>query len=73
MEESRCGEGLPIDAPPARFIQWKAVLHTGNPAPVLERVAVNYLPRNVAPEVEDVTVTGGRARSVIYPNQQHDI
>jgi two component regulator with propeller domain len=50
---------LPIDAPPARFIQWKAVLHSGNPTPVLERVAINYLPRNVAPEVDDVTVTVG--------------
>ena len=50
---------LPIDAPPARFIQWKAMLHSGNPTPVLERVAINYLPRNVAPEVDDVTVTVG--------------
>ena len=50
---------LPVDAPPARFIQWKAVLHSGNPAPMVERVAINYLPRNVAPEVDDVAVTVG--------------
>ncbi len=49
----------PVDAPPARFIQWKAVLHSGNAAPEVERVAINYLPRNVAPEVDDVTVTVG--------------
>jgi hypothetical protein len=50
---------LPVDAPPARFIQWKAVLHPGNPAPVLDSVGVNYLPKNVAPEVEDVVVSVG--------------
>jgi hypothetical protein len=50
---------LPVDAPAARFIQWKAVLHSGNPAPVVERVAINYLPKNVAPEVDEVTVMVG--------------
>jgi hypothetical protein len=47
---------LPVDAPSARFIQWKAVLHPGKPAAAIESVTVNYLPKNVAPEVEDVTV-----------------
>lgn len=50
---------LPVDVPAARFIQWKAVLHSGNPAPLVERVAINYLPKNVAPEVDDVTVMVG--------------
>ena len=49
----------PVDAPPARFIQWKAVLHSGNPAPVIDHVILNYLPKNVAPEVDDVTVLVG--------------
>ncbi len=50
---------LPVDAPSARFIQWKAVLHSGNPAPVLDNVTLNYLPKNVAPEVDEVTVAVG--------------
>ena len=50
---------LPIDAPPARFIQWKAVLHSGNPAPAINYVTLNYLPKNVAPEVDEVTVAVG--------------
>ncbi len=50
---------LPADVPAARFIQWKAVLHPGNPAPVLNSVAVNYLPKNLAPEVDDVAVQVG--------------
>jgi hypothetical protein len=49
----------PVDAPPARFLQWKAVLHPGAPAPEIDSVAVNYLPNNVAPEVDEVTVLVG--------------
>ena len=48
-----------IDAPPARFIQWKAVLRPAKPSPLLDSVLVNYLPKNVAPEVENVIVTVG--------------
>ena len=48
---------LPV--PAARFMQWKAVLHAGNPPPQLESVLINYLPKNVAPEIDDVTVTPG--------------
>lgn len=50
---------LPIDAPPARFIQWKAVLRPGKASPAIDSVTINYLPKNVAPEVENVTVMAG--------------
>ena len=42
--------------PAARFLQWRAVLRSGTAAPQLESVLVNYLPRNVAPEIDDVTI-----------------
>jgi hypothetical protein len=45
--------------PPARYAQWKAVLHAGTPAPILDSVALNYLSKNVAPEIDDVTVQVG--------------
>ena len=48
-----------LNVPPARFVQWKAVLHTGNPAPGVDRVLLNYLPNNVAPDFDDVTVQVG--------------
>ena len=48
-----------VTAPPARFVQWKVVLHPGNAAPRVESVTLNYLPKNVAPEFDDVTVTPG--------------
>ena len=50
---------LPVDAPLARFIQWKAVLRPGKPAAAIESVTLNYLPKNVAPEVDEVTVVVG--------------
>ena len=52
-------DDLPVDAPPARFIQWKAVLRPGKVAPVIDSVTINYLPKNVAPEVDNVTVLVG--------------
>jgi hypothetical protein len=48
---------LPV--PAARFMQWKAVLRAGNPAPQLDSVVINYLPKNVAPDIDEVTVTPG--------------
>ena len=48
-----------ISAPPARFIQWKTILHPGDTAPRVESVTLNYLPKNVAPEFDDVNVVPG--------------
>jgi hypothetical protein len=45
--------------PAARYAQWKAVLHAGTAAPGVDSVALNYLPKNAAPEVDDVTVQVG--------------
>ncbi len=45
--------------PAARYAQWKAVLHAGTAAPGVDSVALNYLPKNAAPEIEDVTVQAG--------------
>ena len=45
--------------PAARYVQWKAVLHSGSERPNLDSVTLNYLPKNIAPEVEDVTVQAG--------------
>ncbi len=45
--------------PPARFVQWRAVLHAGPTAPRLESVLLNYLPKNVAPDFDDVSVQVG--------------
>jgi hypothetical protein len=48
-----------LNVPPARFIQWRAVLHAGTVAPRVDSVLLNYLPKNVAPDFDDVTVQVG--------------
>jgi len=48
-----------VSVPPARFIQWKAVLRSGDPGPRVDSVILNYLPKNVAPAFDDVTVQAG--------------
>jgi sugar lactone lactonase YvrE len=48
-----------LKIPPARFVQWKTVLHAGNPAPRVDSVLLNYLPKNVAPEIDEITVQPG--------------
>jgi len=45
--------------PSARYAQWKAVLHAGTSPPSVDSVALNYLPKNAAPEIDDVTVSVG--------------
>ena len=46
----------PIEAPAARFLQWKAVIHDGRPGDGIEWVNVAYSPRNVAPVIDGIAV-----------------
>jgi len=45
-----------VTSPAGRFLQWKAVLHSGG---VLGDVGVNYLPVNSAPVIDDLVVVPG--------------
>jgi hypothetical protein len=45
--------------PAARFVQWKAVLHSGSSAPRVDGVTLNYLSKNVAPDIDDIGVQVG--------------
>ncbi len=55
-------EGARLTSPPARFLQWRSTLSmdgtdkSGRP-PQLDSVEVAYLPRNVAPRVQEIEVT----------------
>jgi hypothetical protein len=53
------GKSAEMQVPPARYAQWKVVLHAGNPAPSVDTVTLNYLPKNVAPDIDDVSVQLG--------------
>src|SRR5882672_4005919 len=57
--------GADLKVPAARFVQWKAVLHASNPAPRVDSVQIYYLPKNVAPQLDDVTVQPGTRYQVI--------
>ena len=48
-----------LKIPPARFVQWKATLRAGDPPPRVDDVLLNYLPKNVAPEIDEITVQPG--------------
>lgn len=48
--------GSELKVPTARFVQWKAALHAGNPEPRLDSVLLYYLPKNVAPEIDDISI-----------------
>ncbi|HYA63076.1 MAG TPA: hypothetical protein VED66_07715 [Candidatus Sulfotelmatobacter sp.] len=46
----------PVEAPPARFLQWKAVIHDGRPGDGIDWVNVAYLPKNVAPVIDGIAI-----------------
>ncbi len=52
-------QGEPISSPNARYLQWRAVLKSSQPAgpgPILTSVTAAYLPRNLRPVVSSITV-----------------
>ena len=52
-------QGAALEVPASRFIQWKAVLHPNGSAPRIDNVGLNYLSKNVAPDLDDVSVQVG--------------
>jgi sugar lactone lactonase YvrE len=57
---------LPV--PPARFVQWKAVLRD---EVSIASIGLNYLPVNVAPSVDELVVQpGARVNSTVLAQQQ---
>jgi len=48
--------GQKVEVPAARFAQWKAVLRSGSPSPVLSWMSLSYLPKNVAPQIDGIAV-----------------
>ena len=48
--------GAEVEIPPARFAQWKAVIHGGQPGDGVDWASLAYLPRNVAPVIDGVAI-----------------
>jgi sugar lactone lactonase YvrE len=59
--------GTQIEAPAARFLQWKAVIHDGRPGDGIDWVSAAYLPKNVAPVIDGIAVQepGTRAQTTV--------
>jgi outer membrane protein assembly factor BamB len=57
---SKSGAG--VEAPAARFAQWKAVIHDGRPGDGIEWVSLAYLPRNVAPVIDGIALQEANVR-----------
>jgi hypothetical protein len=57
--------GVAVEVPPARFFQWKAVIHDGRTGDGIDWVSEAYLPRNVAPVIDGIAMqdTGVRAQA----------
>ncbi len=53
------GGNSEMKVPAARFVQWKSVLRAGPSGPRVDNVLIYYLPKNVAPEIDDVSVQPG--------------
>lgn len=61
------GQRLPI--PAARFVQWKIAMRPSNSGSQVESVALNYLPKNTEPVIDDISVQVG-ARITSLPAQK---
>lgn len=48
--------GAESQAPSARFVQWKTVIHDGRPGDGIDWVSLAYLPANVAPVIDGIAV-----------------
>ena len=64
--------GSAVEAPPARFFQWKAVIHDGRPGDGISWVSLAYQPHNVAPVIDAIILQepGVRAQSTVISSSQ---
>ena len=60
--------GTQVDAPAARFVQWKAVIHDGRLGDGIEWVSVAYEPKNVAPVIDGIALQDPGVRAQGQPN-----
>ena len=55
----------PVEAPAARFLQWKAVIHDGRPGDGIDWVSVAYQPKNVAPVIDGIAMQDPGVRAQV--------
>ena len=56
--------GETLKNPPARYLQWKAVLHTSaTSSPTLDEVTISYLNQNLPPQIHSLNVSASSERT----------
>src|SRR5712664_2636642 len=69
--------GSSTECPPARFVQWKAVIHDGRPGDGISWVRLAYLPRNMAPVIDAIAMQDPGVRTqaniIIQTGQQPSV
>ena len=59
--------GAETAVPPARFAQWKAVIHDGRLGDGIEWVSLAYQPKNVAPVIDGIMIQDPGVRALGQP------
>jgi len=59
--------GSAVEAPAARFVQWKAVIHNGKPGDGIQWVSLAYEPHNVAPVIDGIALQDPGVRAMGIP------
>jgi outer membrane protein assembly factor BamB len=69
--------GAEMGIPPARFAQWKAVIHGGQPGDGVDWASLAYLPRNVAPVLDGIAIqepgVRANATNIMAANQPNTV
>jgi outer membrane protein assembly factor BamB len=69
--------GSDVEAPPARYVQWKTVVHDGRPGDGIYWVSVAYLPRNLPPVMDGIAMQDPGVRAqvafVVASGQQQNV
>ena len=69
--------GSSTECPPARFVQWKAVIHDGRSGDGISWVSLAYLPRNMAPVIDAIAMQDPGVRTqaniIIQTGQQPSV
>ncbi len=64
-------DGDAITNPPARYVQWRAVLRTsGNASPTLDEVTLSYLNQNLPPQIHSLNVSASSERTALGGGSQ---
>jgi hypothetical protein len=59
--------GAETEAPPARFAQWKAVIHDGRPGDGIDWVSLAYQPKNTRPVIDGIQIQDPGVRAQGQP------